>query len=146
MKQEHKKSAEADDIDIDAIDESAPREDFSRDAFMQIWNTIIQEQTEQNNHGVAIGLKNVSLEPNFEILVTVESHIQESAILEQRIDIVERLRKGLNNGSIRLKIKIAEQEVTQKKYLTNKDKFVKLAEKNPALHKLRKKFKLDIDL
>lgn len=145
LKQEHIKK-KAEEIDIDAVDDSAPTYDYTHDEFMKVWNKIIQEQTEQNNHGVAIGLKNVTLQPNYEILVTVESHVQESAILDQRVDIVQRMRKELNNGRIRLKLKISEQEVTQKKYLTNKDKFAKLAEKNPALNKMRKKFKLDIDL
>ena len=57
--------------------------------------------------------------------------------------VIKYLRKRLNNSYVDLEIDV--NEAVAKKYaFTGREKFDKMAEKNPMLEKLRKTFDLDI--
>jgi DNA polymerase-3 subunit gamma/tau len=57
---------------------------------------------------------------------------------------MEFLRSRLNNHKIQLKTKIADMQRDLKPY-TDKEKFEKMAEKNPALRTLREELDLEIE-
>jgi DNA polymerase III subunit gamma/tau len=80
----------------------------------------------------------------FLIEVTVDNKIMEEEFREKRATLLEFLRSKLNNHKIELQTRILESHTELKPY-TDKEKFEKMAAKNPALHKLREELDLDIE-
>ena len=72
------------------------------------------------------------------------NEIQKIELEEERSNLLIFLRTALNNYGIQLKV-LLSQEDNSVKHLSSKDKFMKMAEKNPALHDLREKLNLDIE-
>lgn len=79
-----------------------------------------------------------------QIIIPLTNPIEEPLLLLIKSNLVDFLRKKLNNNSIQL-ISIMEERQSKKVAYTNKDKFEHLAEKNPILNQLKEKFGLDAD-
>ena len=86
--------------------------------------------------------------PNMEndstILFNVLNQVQEDEINAIKTDLLAYLRSELKIIPLQLKIVVNKNETERKPY-TGEEKFQRLAEKNPILHKLRQKFNLEID-
>ena len=74
----------------------------------------------------------------------IDNEIQKIELEEERSNLLTFLRVELNNYGIQLKVLLSEEDNTVE-HLSSKDKFLKMAEKNPALHELREKLNLDIE-
>jgi DNA polymerase-3 subunit gamma/tau len=85
------------------------------------------------------------LKPNFEIEFTIDSSVQKIDLDNEKPAILGYLRKELNNYSISISIALTESEDTSMKYLSGRDRFLQMAEKNDSLHKLREQLGLDIE-
>ncbi|MDR2907738.1 MAG: hypothetical protein LBU91_07110, partial [Bacteroidales bacterium] len=77
------------------------------------------------------------------IEITLASQIQEAFLVEKKSDVMQYLRKALNNGSLQLKTAVSEMQVQNVLY-TPGEKFAKLSEKNPELKRLREVLDLEI--
>ena len=84
------------------------------------------------------------LKENFILEFTIDNEIQKIELEEERSNLLSFIRIELNNYGIQLKV-LLSQEDNSVKHLSSKDKFMKMAEKNPALHVLREKLNLDIE-
>jgi DNA polymerase-3 subunit gamma/tau len=79
-----------------------------------------------------------------DIAFKVHNSIQEKDLQEIRGELMEHLRKRLNNVALQLHIeRIKEQEV-KKEFLSEREKYDRLAAKNPLLDELRKRLDLDL--
>lgn len=85
------------------------------------------------------------LKPNFQIEFTIDSSVQQIDLDNERPELLSYLRKELNNYSISLSIILTESEDTSMKYLSGRDRFLQMAEKNDSLHQLREQLGLDIE-
>ena len=85
-----------------------------------------------------------SLEEDSTISFSVLNQVQEDEINLLKTDLLAFLRSGLKDPALKLKI-IVEKTETERKPYTGEEKFQRLAEKNPAVNKLRQQFNLDID-
>lgn len=85
------------------------------------------------------------LKPNFEIEFTIDSSVQQIDLDTEKPSILGYLRKELNNYSISISIVLTESEDTSMKYLSGRDRFLQMAEKNDSLHQLREQLGLDIE-
>lgn len=74
----------------------------------------------------------------------IDNAVQEEQLATERLDLMDYLRKELNNYQLNLKTILNKTEQGSALY-TTRDKFEKMAEKNPALNKLRDLLKLDLD-
>lgn len=144
---ENNEAAAEEERELETVDESAPVNDFSEEDFMQHWKSLIQEQYDKGNKSVAVGMKDAILRSDYQIEVLVDNQVQVSKIQQQKIIIVEKLRKKLQNGRINLttRLKAKDEKKEPDQFESDQDKFEKLAEKNPALLEMRKRFKLDIE-
>ncbi len=70
---------------------------------------------------------------------------QQNEVEDGKGQLVVFLREELKNDKIRLDVVVQKQEETKRKVFTAADKFKLMAEKNPALIDMKKKFGLDID-
>ncbi len=84
------------------------------------------------------------LSEDWEIEFTLDNKVLEDELFQKKADLMEFLRTRLNNHKIRLKTKIADVQRDLKPY-TDKEKFEKMAEKNPALRTLREELDLEIE-
>jgi DNA polymerase-3 subunit gamma/tau len=80
----------------------------------------------------------------FRIDFAIDNKLLEEELNEKKGDLLSYLRKELNNYKITLQTRISESDKNSKPY-TDKEKFEKMAEKNPALRKLREELDLEIE-
>lgn len=81
---------------------------------------------------------------NFVIEFTIDNAVQEELMTTERLELMDYLRSTLNNYQLQLKTIINKSEQKNTAY-TTRDKFNKMAEKNPALHTLKDLLRLDLD-
>lgn len=70
--------------------------------------------------------------------------MQEADINREKQSLLNHIRTTLHNGLINLVTKI-EEHTDNQQYYSPKDKFKKMAEKNPSLIELQRRLGLDID-
>ncbi len=85
------------------------------------------------------------IENEFIITFTVDNVALEKDLNENKTSLLAFLRKNLSNYSIDLNLKVEASPVTNENPYTPSEKFKKLAEKNPLINELKKKFDLEIE-
>lgn len=80
------------------------------------------------------------------IKITVTNKIQESLLLQERQDMLEllRARSGEKNLDLSVTLELPPEQAGVK-YLTNKERFDKMAEQNPLLGRLQQMLGFDVD-
>lgn len=131
-------------MDVVVDEENLPKEPFSEQALIAVWNDYVALLQNEGKHNLASILSidtprvtgtAINLEfPNATNKVEVE---------RQQYDLLGFIRKALNNFDIYLAITVNEEMEKQYAY-TTLEKFEKLKEKNPNIDLLRKTFDLDI--
>ena len=78
-------------------------------------------------------------------LFEVDNAIQQSRLESGMDQILEFIRKEIQNYDLNFTISVSEHVEDDVKFLTGNDRFEKLARKNSNLFDLRNRFNLDID-
>ena len=78
------------------------------------------------------------------IIIELKNEVQKEMLVNLKQDLLDELRLLLVNKQTQLSIIVSEHEAEVKAYKPH-DKFKLLAEKNPALLELKKRFDLDIE-
>lgn len=76
---------------------------------------------------------------------SIDNKVQEEELNAERLDLLGFLRKELSNTLLQLNLTITRIESEKRPY-TGNDKFKRMAEKNPAILKLKQGLDLDIEL
>jgi len=76
---------------------------------------------------------------------SVNNKSLEEAVEEIKMNLLDFLRKELNNYALQLNLVMTASEEKTSLY-TATEKYKYLSEKNPAINKLRQTFDLDLDL
>ncbi len=84
------------------------------------------------------------VDENFRILLLIDNKAQEQSLEREKQQLLEFLRHKLQNHHISLETKLEASGANAFLY-TDKEKFLKLAEKNPHLLTLKNKLNLDFD-
>ncbi len=131
---------------IDDLDnnENQPKDTFTEAEFLELWNAYVKE-CKKNGEKIIASIMNVDTPKIKEnsILLTFPSALMRDQLLKERPKLLRSFRQKLNNYSIDFKITVNEEH--QKKFAyTPQEKYNKLLEKNKALAKLQKTFKLDL--
>lgn len=101
-----------------------------------------KENNQETLHFAMVG-RDPILKTNFEIEYTIANEIQLGFIKTHKIDLINFLKRELNNKEIKLTLKI--DTIESIKPATSRDKFKEMTKRNPDLDNLRKRFKLDFD-
>jgi DNA polymerase III subunit gamma/tau len=119
---------------------------FTYDQLKAKWNSYIHQLNKEGKVGLVATLaKNpFVLDENNTIHLPVDNRIQQMELDTRKSDLLSYLRNELDNYTIDLKIEVNEQ-VNDIQHLTSKDKFLKMAEKNPFLQTLRERLDLDLE-
>jgi len=123
-----------------------PRTDFTINELMSKWNAFSYQLKVKGRQGLYITLtkRKPTLKENLILEFIIDNEIQKIELEEERSNLLTFLRVELNNYGIQLKVLLSKED-NSVKHLSSKDKFLKMAEKNPALHDLREKLNLDIE-
>lgn len=123
-----------------------PKNAFTQEQLEKVWNTYANELKAKGRNSLAAAL--MSKRPVMlnvaSLEFTVNNKALEESINEDKMNFLGFLRQQLNNYDIQLQIVIAAAEEKTNLY-TATDRYKHLAEKNPAINKLRQAFDLDIE-
>ena len=81
---------------------------------------------------------------DFNINFVIQNKAQEKEFEEKKTDLINYLREKLDNYQLMITIKV-EAIVQEAKLYSSKDKYNKLAEKNPTLNEWRSALGLEIE-
>ncbi len=141
-KTEEQKAAEEQEEDLS----KKPKTPFTQEQLNAKWKSYCYLIQKEGKGGLYATLTKhpVLVKDNFQLELVLDSEIQELELNASKSNLLSFLRKELNNYQIDLKT-IINVNVKETKHLTNKDKFLQMAEKNPVLNSLRERLGLDIE-
>jgi DNA polymerase III subunit gamma/tau len=121
-----------------------PTEEFSKEGFMDKWNDFKIILQEKGRSSLATVFENLPEINDSSVIVTMENKALEDDFNAQKTDVLDFLRKELNNYNIQIST-IVNKDISAKKAYTPQEKFEKMREKNPALDTLKQKLDMDVD-
>ena len=127
--------------------EDLPRKPFERDDLVRLWKTISHNEKINGQDQVYHIMSKRDPQPvdathyRFEVDGVVQKSRMDNAIP----DIINKLRKELQNFDLEIAIEITQDEIEEVKFLTGNDKFEKMARKNSNLFDFKNRFGLDIE-
>jgi len=86
------------------------------------------------------------IKENYQIEISVHNPTQLELLVEEKEDLVNYLREKLSNYALNVHAVIAENREQGEEVFTNKEKYKKMAEKNPGLDDFRKQLGLELEL
>jgi DNA polymerase-3 subunit gamma/tau len=138
-------TAENGKVEEAASDYEKPEKEFTQEAFDKAWLSYA-EQFKQDSPDLYITLTSrmPELKDDFIIELSIENVVQEKEISDRKLDMLTFLRTELSNFKLQLQT-VVNKNPDNVKPFTPQEKFKKMAEKNPAIKKLKDKFDLEID-
>jgi DNA polymerase-3 subunit gamma/tau len=132
-------------MDVEIKEEDLPSDSFTQDQLNEYWDTFVDKLEKKGKYNLAAILKidTPKLTDDDVIQLEFPNSTNKIEVERNQFDLLQFLRKSLNNFNIRLEISV--NEAMDKKYAyTAEDKYAKLLEKNPALETLKHTFNLDL--
>lgn len=122
------------------------KNNFDQNALENAWNKYANDLKIKGRAGFASSLlsKRPQLMDNNIIEFSISNRALEETIDEDKMNFLGFLRKELDNYSIQLSLILSQSEDKTSLY-TATDRYKHLAEKNPAINKLKQVFDLDIE-
>ncbi|MBC8460833.1 MAG: DNA polymerase III subunit gamma/tau [Deltaproteobacteria bacterium] len=118
---------------------------FTEEELKIHWKTFAAGlQTDFPHLATTLASSDPILKEGWQIEFELDNRILEEELNQKRGELLEFLKKNLNNYQISLQTRIPENHKEVKPY-TDKEKFEKMAAKNPALNKLKEQLDLDIE-
>lgn len=124
-----------------------PHEPYTIDDIKMEWRRYAHEmRTKGKESFFAALVKRDPIVREEDLFVLEVDNVAQVKMFDELLpDFIDNLRKKIKNYSIKVIIEMSKNAGEEVKYLTGKDKFNKLARKNPNLHTLRTSFDLDIE-
>lgn len=122
-----------------------PKEHFTLESLMQLWNQYA-ERLSQNGMMLMASLMGMTRPVLNGSIINLELPNQGSKISfdENKYDLVNFLRKKLNNYDIEIHIVVNEQIKVVSKVMNSKDKYQHFTQLNPQIENLRQVFDLEL--
>lgn len=125
--------------------EDLPNDPFTQEDLLKYWSIFVTKLETDGRYNLAaiLQIDKPKLIDTQIIGLEFPNNTNKIEVERQQHELLQYLRKAVNNFSITLKITV--NETLEKKYAyTPKDKYEKLAEKNKNIELLRKTFDLDL--
>ncbi|GAB3896328.1 DNA polymerase III subunit gamma/tau [Spirosoma agri] len=122
-----------------------PDKSFSQEELQDVWVTFAKIRHSQYDSATEQLVLNRELTlDGTTIHITLDNTLQVGYLTDLKPELLGYLRNELQNSRIQLDHTVTVQEVKKMIY-SSQDKFNYMAEKNPALHELRKVLNLEVD-
>lgn len=122
-----------------------PVEQVSPEALHEAWKKFAEEHVAEGPRSLYTTLlaEIPEIEAN-NIRFKIVNSIQEKDLSEVKAELLDYLRKQLNNVALTLTVELLKEEGIKKEFLSERQKYDRMAEKNPLLEELRKRLDLDL--
>ena len=114
----------------------------------KVWSKFVENQRENGKINLVASLSMCEIKlDGMVVTFNIINELQDEQLNSERADLLYFLRKNLQCADLELEIdkkKITEESEAPKVFLNDKEKYVKMAEKNPSIEALRKKLDLDL--
>lgn len=143
LKQKEQELNESDAAQKATLQRNTP---FDAPAFNKAWESVCAKVKEQDKDSLLVCLTKHPHEVDFAtyvVKITIDNKTQEQILNREKPWLLEDLRDLLQNDQITFDVGLTENSNTAKPY-TQREKFMKMAEKNPALIYLAEKLKLEL--
>lgn len=125
--------------------EDLPKDGFTEEQMLNIWNERVNHLFAGKHSLLASFTKHPpKLKDEFTIELELDGAHQLEQIQETKTELVDAIRKELNNFSVQLETPVKEV-ITKKKAYTPKEIYQQMVQENPNLEKLRQALDLDLD-
>lgn len=133
---------EEEEIDINSL----PKDEFTEEQMQNIWNERVNVLFKTSPSMLSSLTKHPpKLKEDLTIELELDGAHQLEQLQESKTELIDAIRKDLNNYSVQLETPVKEV-ITKKKAYTPKEIYHQLAKENPHLETLRKEFGLDLDV
>lgn len=129
------------------LQQKQPNEDFTFDQLKMVWRQFAFDakgRALETLYNAMVKREPILLEGN-KVKMEVDNQVQIDYISNHTNDLVTFIREHLKNFSIDLECFISKNNNDEVKFLTGKDRFNAMAQKNANLHTFKKVFNLDIE-
>ncbi len=121
-------------------------EPIDSEGMVKAWSTFVQKLRDEDR--LALVATMTAHQPKLEghkVSFVVNNPLQREQMDGLRTEVLIHLKTSMQNAQLELSLAMREQPMEQKKaFLSDKDRYDLMAEKNPALEKLRKALDLDL--
>lgn len=118
---------------------------FTDEVFQEAWlRFAAQVQEKQPNFYVTLTARLPERRENGTFVLTIDNMVQEDEVNRRKSEILSFLRKDLNNRHVDLEV-VVSNNPDDKRHISPEDRFKKMAEKNPAITRLKNQLDLEID-
>ncbi len=129
------------------VEKPSAKQELSADAVSGAWKKYADTLMEEKRMALYNYMNQIQPEiKNGVVVVGVEGKLQEEAFKNERTKLQEFLSTELKTPGIQLELKTVERTAPQqKKAFTSSEKFARMAEKNPAVQKLKDQLDLEFE-
>jgi DNA polymerase elongation subunit (family B) len=120
-------------------------EEFDLDRLNQVLYEVIEQYKSQHKNLEVTVLKQPVVLEKETVTFKLNGEIQQDIFQKVKPDVLQVVRRKLNNYSVTLEAVVIEEIEGQKKLYTSTDKLQYLKEKSPALVELQRRFGLETD-
>lgn len=118
---------------------------FTEAGFQAAWmNFAASVQEKQPNFFATLTARMPEISEGVKILLKVDNLVQEDEVNRRRGEILSFLRKQLNNRNIEMEVNVTT-DPGEKRHISPEERYKKMAEKNPAITRLKNQLDLEID-
>jgi DNA polymerase-3 subunit gamma/tau len=132
-------------MDVAINQEVLPKDAFSQAQLIASWDSYVESLEVKGRYNLAAILKIdiPTLKEDSLIALEFPNSTNKIEVERQQTELLQFLRKSLNNFDIKLDITVNESMEKEFAY-TVEEKFAKLKAKNPTIETLKKTFNLDL--
>ena len=132
-------------MDVKVEEEDLPSDSFTKEALLKFWNIFVTKLEKDGKYNLAaiLQIDTPKLINEHTIRLEFPNTTNKIEVERQQFELLQYLRKSVNNFSITLDIVVNETLEKQYAY-TPEDKYQKLVEKNKHIELLRQTFDLDL--
>jgi DNA polymerase-3 subunit gamma/tau len=124
---------------------AGPRETVTEEALSLAWKQFADDHVAEGSRSLYTTL--TAEQPVIDgeqIRFKIHNAIQERDLTEMRTELMDYLRKSLNNVGLQLEVERVQEQEVKKEFLSEREKYDRLVSKNPLLDELRKRLDLDL--
>ena len=124
------------------------KDSFDHESLLKFWKMYSDQALADGKIQLSttMNINTPVIHENYQIELLIDNPAQQELFQEERTELVNFLRKRLNNYTLNVYVKLDDSAKSGEVAYTNKEKYQKMVEKNPGLDDFRKQLGLELEL
>ncbi|MBK7683765.1 MAG: DNA polymerase III subunit gamma/tau [Bacteroidetes bacterium] len=124
------------------------KDSFDHETLLKFWKMYSDQALADGKIQLSttMNINTPVIHENYQIELLIDNPAQQELFQEERTELVNFLRKRLNNYTLNVYVKLDDSAKSGEVAYTNKEKYQKMVEKNPGLDDFRKQLGLELEL